>query len=115
MDVGKFEFGGTFGMGKIITLLFIGGVLTLLGIMNIKGNVSTIHWYNRRKVNKHDIPKYGKCMGAGSIIMGIALIVSAILEFAFKSSLFDYLLLDGCFVGLAVMLYGQFKYNKGIF
>lgn len=102
-------------MWKTIALLIIGGILTLLGIINMKGNISTIHWYNRRKVKEQDIPKYGKCMGVGSVIMGVALIVSAILEFPFKSNLSDYLILCGCFAGFAVMLYGQFKYNKGIF
>lgn len=52
-------------MGKFITFLLIGIVLVILGITNIKGNISSIHWYNRSKVSANDIPKYGKCMGSG--------------------------------------------------
>ena len=42
-------------------IVFILGLfISVLGITNIKGNISTIHSYNRRKVKEEDIPKYGK-------------------------------------------------------
>ncbi len=102
-------------MSKFVAFLLIGGVLTVLGAANIKGNISSIHWYNRRKVAERDIPKYGKCMGSGTLIMGVSLILSALLEVIFKTAILDYIVLTGCVVGLAIMLYGQIKYNKGIF
>ena len=102
-------------MGKFITFILIGIVLVILGITNIKGNISSIHWYNRSKVSANDIPKYGKCMGSGTFIIGASLILSALLEVIFKTAVFDYIVLAGCIVGVAVMLYGQFKYNKGVF
>ena len=43
-----------------IILLILGVFISVLGIVNIKGNISTIHSYNRRKVKEEDIPKYGK-------------------------------------------------------
>ena len=102
-------------MGKLVAFLLLGSVLVVLGTTNIKGNISSIHWYNRRKVAERDILKYGKCMGSGSLIIGVSLILSALLEAIFKTTIFDYIVLTGCVVGLAIMLYGQFKYNKGIF
>lgn len=48
------------------------------------------------------------------MIIGFSLIISALLELIFSSSVFDYIILFGCAVGVIVMLYGQFKYNKGI-
>ena len=102
-------------MGKFITMVLLGAVIAMLGISNIRGNISSIHWYNRRKVSENDIPKYGKCMGIGSVIVGLSLIIPAALEFAFQSDLFDYIVLIGCIVGVVVMVYGQIKYNKGIF
>ena len=36
-------------MGNLM-LLIIGLLISVLGIVNIKGNISTIHSYNRRKV-----------------------------------------------------------------
>ena len=102
-------------MGKFAAFLLIGGVLIVLGITNIKGNISSIHWYNRRKVSERDIPKYGKCVGAGTLVMGGSMILSALLEVIFKTAILDYIVLTGYAVGLAMILYGQFKYNKGIF
>ena len=44
-------------MGNLM-LLIIGIAISVLGIVNIKGNISTIHSYNRRKVSEEDVPKY---------------------------------------------------------
>ena len=46
-------------MGNI-GMLIIGLFASILGIMNIRGNISSIHSYNRRKVKEEDRPKYGK-------------------------------------------------------
>ena len=53
-----------------LLLLVLGLFISALGVTNIKGNISTIHACNRRKV-KEDIPKYGKAVGTGTLIMGI--------------------------------------------
>lgn len=49
--------GGHYGN---IIMLILGVFISVVGIVNIKGNISTIHSYNRRKVKEEDIPKYGK-------------------------------------------------------
>ena len=46
-------------------LLILGIFLSVLGIVNIMGNISTIHAYNRRRVKEEDVPKYGRAVGAG--------------------------------------------------
>ncbi|MCH5353932.1 MAG: hypothetical protein J1E06_10785 [Acutalibacter sp.] len=102
-------------MEKFIIMILLGAVIVILGISNIRGNISSIHWYNRRKVSENDIPKYGKCMGIGSVIVGFSLVIPAVLELAFQSDLFDYIVLIGCIIGVVIMVYGQIKYNKGIF
>ena len=43
-----------------IIMLILGVFISVVGIVNIKGNISTIHSYNRRKVKEEDIPKYGQ-------------------------------------------------------
>ena len=40
-----------------IIMLILGVFISVVGIVNIKGNISTIHSYNRRKVKEEDIPK----------------------------------------------------------
>lgn len=102
-------------MVKFIMLFLIGIVLIALGIVNFTGNISAIHWYHRRKVEENDVPKYGRCMGIGTALVGISLIASALLEIIFRSSVFDWIIVGGIVVGIAIMVYAQFKYNKGIF
>ena len=100
---------------EYMLLLILGTVLIVTGIFNIKGNVSTIHRYNRRRVSKEDAPKYGKTMGLGTLIMGASMAATAILQVIFHLEAIFYLLATGVAIGLSIMVYAQFKYNKGIF
>jgi len=61
-----------------IMLLILGVFISVMGIVNIKGNISTIHSYNRRKVKEEDIPKYGKAVGTGTLIIGISLVLGLV-------------------------------------
>ena len=97
-----------------LALLILGLFISVLGIINIMGNISTIHSYNRRKVKEEDIPKYGKAVGTGTLIMGISLVLGFIASLWSEELIADIVLI-GVVVGLGFMLYGQFKYNKGIF
>ena len=62
-------------------LLVLGIWISVLGIVNIRGNISTIHSYNRRKVKEEDVPKYGKAVGTGTLIMGVSLVLAYIAAF----------------------------------
>ncbi len=99
------------------SLIFLasGVLISLMGIMNIKGNISTIHSYNRRKVAEADIPKYGRAMGIGTLIIGVSLIVDFVLSLLNLIIAVRFVIAAAVVVGLAFMLYAQFKYNKGIF
>lgn len=97
-----------------ILLLVFGIFLVILGNRNRKGDISTIHSYNRRKVKDEDVPKYGKAVGNGTVIIGLSFILGFFLSFG-TELLMAWILLSGVLVGLALILYGQFKYNKGIF
>lgn len=98
-----------------ITLLILGISLILLGSLNIKGNIKMIHWYNRSKVSQENIKSYGKAMGIGTIIMGISIFLTSILLMIHNSETIYYIIVFGVIIGLIIMLYAQFKYNKGIF
>ncbi len=100
---------------KYIPLLFLGIIIIILSIINLKGNIATIHWYNRRKVSEADAPKYGKVMGLGTIIIGTSVVITAVLQMIFDLESIFYINFFGIIVGITVMLYAQFKYNKGIF
>ena len=98
-----------------LELLGIGTIISVLGIFNLRGNIASIHWYNRRKVSKEDQLPYCRCMGLGSLIIGLSLIVAGIIQAIFTAEVGAVIILIGIIIGLALMLYAQFKYNKGIF
>ena len=92
---------------EYLGLLVMGILLSTLGIVNIMGNISTIHAWNRKRVKEADIPRYGRAIGA-------ALIVSYLVTF-WNAAVIDYIILPGLGIGLALILYAQLKYNHGIF
>ena len=100
---------------KDISLLLIGLLVSILGIVNITGNISTIHSYNRRKVKEEDVPKYGRLVGIGTLIIGISLIIGFILPLLNINIPLKYVIAPIGTLGIILILYGQFKYNKGIF
>ena len=97
-----------------LALLILGLFISVLGIINIMGNISTIHSYNRRKVKEEDVPKYGKVVGTGTLIIGVSLVLGYIVSF-WSEAIMAFIILPAVEVGLGFLLYGQFKYNKGIF
>ncbi len=97
-----------------LLLLVLGIFLSVLGIVNMKGNISTIHSYNRRKVKEEDVPKYGRTVGTGTLIIGAALALAYFITL-WNEEIVDLIILPALVVGLAFILYGQIKYNHGIF
>ena len=97
-----------------IMMLILGLCISVIGIVNIKGNISTIHSYNRRRIKEEDIPKYGNVVGAGTLIMGLSLVLGFIVSF-WNEEIKGFIIAPAIIVGLGLMLYGQIKYNKGIF
>lgn len=99
---------------EYLILLVMGILLSGLGIVNIMGNISTIHAWNRRRVREADIPRYGRAVGTGTLVIGAAFIVSYLVTFR-NAAIIDYIILSGLGIGLAFILYAQLKYNHGIF
>lgn len=99
---------------EYITMLVLGIFISVLGIVNIKGNISTIHSYNRRKVKEEDIPKYEKAVGTGTLKIGASFVITFIVSF-WSEVMIAFIILPVVVVGIAFILYAQFEYNKGIF
>ena len=77
-------------MGEFIIQIRIGLIIIIRGILNMKGNISLLHYYHRKRVKKEDIIPFGKKVGIGNIIIGITM-------------------------GITIIFYAMFRYNKGIF
>lgn len=98
-----------------LELLGLGTILTVLGIFNMCGNIGSIHWYNRRKVTKENQKAYCMVVGLGTLIIGVCLIVSGIVQALIGIEPSAVIMVIGILVGLTLILYAQFKYNRGIF
>ena len=102
--------------------VIIGVVCIIIGISNRKGNISLLHSYHRKRVSEENRIPFGKVVGLGMIIIGVALIAVGGLFFmaeAFKNDIYStvgtVVLITGLVIGLGISFYGMIKYNKGIF
>ena len=107
--------------GNIVTFL-VGVVCILLGISNMRGNISSLHSYHRSRVSEEDRIPFGKQVGLGTIIVGIGIIVFSVLSSVTLYTENDIFILVGTAVliigiilGLVISFRAMIKYNKGIF
>ena len=98
-----------------LELLGLGAIISSLGIFNLWGNIGSIHLYNRRKVTKENQLPYCRCVGLGTLIVGLSMILSGIVQAFAGMEVGGIIIIVGFMVGLSLIVYAQFKYNKGIF
>ncbi|MBR3801894.1 MAG: hypothetical protein IKK37_00420 [Clostridia bacterium] len=106
---------------NIVTFL-VGVIFIVLGISNMKGNISSLHSYHRNRVSEEDRIPFGKQVGLGTIIIGIGIIVfsilSAITQYTENNAFVligTALLIATLVAGLVISFRAMIKYNKGIF
>ena len=109
-------------MTEFFTTAAIGLIACILGIINMTGNLSTLHSYHRNRVSEENKKPFGRLVGSGTLIIGVALIVFGALMFAFEkteNNVFSIIatveLILGIIVGAAISFYAMKKYNGGIF
>ena len=104
-------------MGVNITMLILGILLVIIGIENVKGNITSVHWYNRTRITEETRPKYGKLIGIGTLICACSVILCAMLDLVCGElpQIGGWIALISIVVSIVIILYAQFKYNKGIF
>ena len=102
-------------MEEFIIQIIIGLILIIIGIFNMKGNISLLHSYHRKRVKKEDIIPFGKKVGIGSIIIGITIILAGVFTILNHTNITNIILVIGLVSGFIIIFYAMFKYNKGIF
>ena len=50
-------------IGGVITCWVVGATCIVLGIINMCGNINTLHAYHRKRVRPEDVKKLGKLVG----------------------------------------------------
>ena len=105
-----------------ITVAGLGLLVCVLGIINMTGNISSLHSYHRKRVTEEDRKPFGKLVGLGTLLIGIAMIVFGVLFLMFEKTQLDLyiiigtvLLIAGIIAGMVISFYAMVKYNKGIF
>lgn len=106
---------------SIVTFL-VGVICIVLGISNMRGNISSLHSYHRHRVSEEDRIPFGKQVGLGTVMIGIGIVIFSILSAVTMYTEKDlYILIGtavmiiGIIVGLIVSFKAMIKYNKGIF
>ena len=102
-------------MENLFTII-IGFVLVLIGVSNFKGNINSLHSYHSKRVTEENRLPFGRLVGAGTIIVGVFLVLSGVLGYTGATEkIQEAVLIAGFLAGLPLILYAMFKYNKGIF
>ena len=109
-------------MAAFITVSGLGLLISILGIINMTGNISSLHWYHRQRVTEENRKPFGKLVGLGTLIIGIAMVVFGILFLIFEHTQLTVLVIVGVIelivsivAGMIVSFYAMKKYNGGIF
>ena len=109
-------------MDSVLFLFFLGALIIVIGIRNLKGDVATLHRYHRKRVSEEDLLPFGRKIGTGTVIIGCAVIVKACAQLAAEKwdmvpadTVGTAVLIAGLVIGFAFILYAMIKYNKGVF
>ena len=109
-------------MFGFIVAFLVGVMCVAIGISNMKGNISMLHSYHRKRVTEEDRIPFGRTVGIGMIIIGISIIIQSGLFIAnlyTENKIFlligNIVLVVGLPAGLIISFYAMIKYNKGIF
>ncbi len=102
--------------------ILIGCVCFVIGILNSKGNISSLHAYHRNRVREQDRLPFGRLIGAGTMLCGGGMIVYGGLSVAaeltvqpFFTVIGTVLLVLSIAIGATLCFCAMFKYNRGIF
>lgn len=109
-------------MFGFIVAFLVGVMCVAIGISNMKGNISMLHSYHRKRVAKEDRAPFGKKVGIGTVIIGISVMICSVLsiiaiytEKVIFNNIGMIILTIGLIAGISITFYAMIKYNKGIF
>ena len=109
-------------METFILALVLGVVCIVIGVFNWFGHLGTLKRKHKKRVAEEDLPIFAKWIGAGTIIIGIALTLYGVFQALFyhtANAVYDQvgtgIFIVGLVIGGGMGAYAMLKYNKGIF
>ena len=105
-----------------IFTMALGVMMIVLGVINRKGNINSLHSYHRHRVSQEDRLPLGRAVGFGTILIGVSMILFGALMLALEwcaAAWLEWVALSVLFVGICVgsviACKAIIKYNKGLF
>lgn len=109
-------------MIEVIVTFIVGIICIVIGIMNIRGNVSMLHEYHTKNVKEEDKESFGRLVGTGMLVIGGSIIVYSILKtltIQLEDKIYiiigTIIMIVGVIIGIFISFYAMRKYNDGIF
>ncbi len=117
--IGIYKRKGWFDLEDILILIFMGviGLLFMYWgfLLCVKEKINIMHDYHYTKVNEADKKAYTQIMGIAVIVIGVGCLLSGVASL-FIGGAKSGIVFGGFFaIGILMMLYGQIKYNHGLF
>ena len=105
-----------------ITPILVGIICIILGLQNRKGKIESLHSYHRKRVSQEDRLPFGKAVGNGMILIGIAvilmgifLVIAQLTNSEVYATIGTVVMFLGMIPGFVITFKAMIKYNKGIF
>ena len=70
-------------MTTFLATAILGALIAVLGVLNMMGNLSSLHWYHRQRVTEENRKPFGRLVGFGTLLIGLALILFGALYLVF--------------------------------
>ena len=106
-------------MPGIITVI-LGAIIVVMAIINMTGNISTLHAYHRKNVTEENRKPFGRRVGIGTLIIGVSVMLFGGAMALFEDNeavvlVASAVLIVGIVVGSIITFRAMHKYNGGIF
>lgn len=102
--------------------IILGAIIIVIGIVNMKGDIRSLHKYHRSRVAPENIKAYGRLIGLGTVLNGVGCVLFGIFNLIgtlnsvnFLSVVGSVLMILGITAGLVIIIVAMLKYNKGVF
>ena len=109
-------------MVAFIITVSLGVLVSILGGINMTGNISSLHWYHRQRITEENRKPFGRLVGFGTLLIGLSIIAFGVFFLVFEKTKQEFFvgigtvtMLIGIIAGLVLSFYAMIKYNKGIF
>ena len=103
-------------------MIIFGALVSVLGVINMTGNISSLHSYHRKRVREEDRKPFGRLVGIGTLLIGASILTNGVLTLAYEktqlsvyNSIGSIIVIVGVILGLIITFIAMIKYNRGIF